>query len=139
MKFCSKCGNQIHDEAVICVHCGCSIESKPNKTDSNEYSKLIAFVNEAKTIRTLGIISIVLCLGIGIIFQIINLVKIKKYLQNKAFVFPELNLSDPADIRLYEEAKKKIESGNNLTTLGFSITIAVIGIGIAIGSLAPLL
>ena len=25
MKFCTKCGKQIHDEAVFCVHCGCSV------------------------------------------------------------------------------------------------------------------
>ena len=24
MKFCSRCGKEIHDDAVICVHCGCS-------------------------------------------------------------------------------------------------------------------
>ena len=24
MKFCSKCGKEIMDEAVICIHCGCS-------------------------------------------------------------------------------------------------------------------
>lgn len=23
MKYCTKCGQQIHDEAVICIHCGC--------------------------------------------------------------------------------------------------------------------
>ena len=25
MKFCSKCGKEIMDEAVVCVHCGCSV------------------------------------------------------------------------------------------------------------------
>lgn len=25
--FCSKCGKEINDEAVICVHCGCSVNS----------------------------------------------------------------------------------------------------------------
>ena len=25
MKFCSKCGKEVHDDAVICTHCGCSI------------------------------------------------------------------------------------------------------------------
>ena len=25
--FCSKCGKEIHDEAVVCVHCGCAIEN----------------------------------------------------------------------------------------------------------------
>ena len=27
MKFCSKCGKEIHDEAVVCVNCGCSVEN----------------------------------------------------------------------------------------------------------------
>ena len=25
MKFCSHCGKEIMDEAVICVHCGCYV------------------------------------------------------------------------------------------------------------------
>ena len=29
MKFCSKCGSQIQDEAVVCIHCGCSTETAP--------------------------------------------------------------------------------------------------------------
>ena len=24
MKYCSKCGQQIHDDATICIHCGCA-------------------------------------------------------------------------------------------------------------------
>lgn len=27
MKYCSKCGNQIMDDAVICVHCGCAVDA----------------------------------------------------------------------------------------------------------------
>ncbi len=26
--FCSKCGSEIHDEAIICVHCGCAVNGK---------------------------------------------------------------------------------------------------------------
>ncbi|MBO4954627.1 MAG: zinc-ribbon domain-containing protein [Clostridia bacterium] len=26
--FCQKCGNQIQDEAVVCIHCGCAVEPK---------------------------------------------------------------------------------------------------------------
>ncbi|MBQ7355696.1 MAG: hypothetical protein IJW62_09275 [Clostridia bacterium] len=25
MKFCQTCGAQIHDDAVICIHCGCAV------------------------------------------------------------------------------------------------------------------
>lgn len=31
MKFCSKCGNEIHDEAVICTKCGCSVAPTNNQ------------------------------------------------------------------------------------------------------------
>lgn len=27
MKYCRNCGSQIHDKAVICVNCGCAVES----------------------------------------------------------------------------------------------------------------
>ena len=28
MKFCQTCGSEIHDEAVICPNCGCSVANK---------------------------------------------------------------------------------------------------------------
>jgi hypothetical protein len=28
MAYCSKCGKEIHDEAVVCVHCGCKIKNE---------------------------------------------------------------------------------------------------------------
>lgn len=33
--FCRKCGQEIHDEAVICPHCGCSTGYNPNVNNSN--------------------------------------------------------------------------------------------------------
>ena len=27
MKFCSKCGKELHDDAVVCVGCGCSVSA----------------------------------------------------------------------------------------------------------------
>ncbi len=29
MKYCTKCGAQIHDEAVVCIHCGNSMSKPP--------------------------------------------------------------------------------------------------------------
>ena len=41
MKYCSKCGKEIHDEAVVCVHCGCSQgSSKPNDASSTGFAVL---------------------------------------------------------------------------------------------------
>jgi len=27
--YCGKCGKEIHDEAEICIHCGCRVKSAP--------------------------------------------------------------------------------------------------------------
>lgn len=29
MAYCPKCGEEVHDDAEICVHCGCRIKSAP--------------------------------------------------------------------------------------------------------------
>ena len=34
--FCKKCGKDVNDEAVICVHCGCSLEEKSLSVQNTE-------------------------------------------------------------------------------------------------------
>ena len=34
--FCKKCGKDVNDEAVICVHCGCSLEKKSLSVQNTE-------------------------------------------------------------------------------------------------------
>ena len=40
--FCTKCGKQISDEAVVCIHCGCAVANAnirrnvPEKVTSQE-------------------------------------------------------------------------------------------------------
>lgn len=40
--YCSKCGNQIHDEAEICVNCGCRIKEAP--VAGGDSNKIIRFL-----------------------------------------------------------------------------------------------
>ena len=47
MKFCSKCGHEMLDEAVICTNCGCAVENLVTKekkaksaSDSNKGAKM---------------------------------------------------------------------------------------------------
>ena len=52
MKYCSKCGNELHDEAVICPKCGCPVENTNSAAKAAQKAKvasasllnLIAFV-----------------------------------------------------------------------------------------------
>lgn len=34
MKFCQHCGKELHDEAVICTGCGCSVATEPAVDES---------------------------------------------------------------------------------------------------------
>ena len=33
--FCEKCGKEVNNEAVVCVHCGCSLKSTGDNTESS--------------------------------------------------------------------------------------------------------
>ena len=35
MKFCSHCGKEVNEDAVVCINCGCEISSKKGNTNSN--------------------------------------------------------------------------------------------------------
>ena len=39
--FCSKCGKEIHDEAVVCIHCGCEVvNTKAADVEAKEEDKV---------------------------------------------------------------------------------------------------
>lgn len=137
--FCKKCGKEIHDQAVVCVHCGCAVDGAQNpqcnhhtqeKVKSPDHSKLMEIERDAKSIYLFGILSLVLSMGIGLIFQIINFSKINSKYFNKAaksLVYPKLNLS-AADAATYETLKQKIKTGRMLTMIGLIITGVLIWI-----------
>lgn len=35
MKYCSNCGKELNDDAVVCVHCGCSVDGAPVTKTTN--------------------------------------------------------------------------------------------------------
>ena len=59
--FCPKCGNQIFDEAVICPHCGCQVQTAPLKQ------------NEANALGICAIIFSILGGWLGLVLSIIGL------------------------------------------------------------------
>ena len=36
MKYCTKCGKELVDEAVVCVHCGCAVAGSTVATNPND-------------------------------------------------------------------------------------------------------
>ena len=39
--FCSKCGKEINDEAVVCVHCGCATKNLKEENKQNDQPIII--------------------------------------------------------------------------------------------------
>lgn len=44
MKYCRNCGTQVDDNAVICIHCGCAIETNKTKNETSSTLKTVAKV-----------------------------------------------------------------------------------------------
>ena len=64
MKFCSKCGKELVDEAVICINCGCSVAS-PTASNTN------VAANDAPN-TGLGVLGFFIPI-VGLILYIVNM------------------------------------------------------------------
>ena len=120
--FCSKCGKEIMNEAVICPSCGCPTNNFTQNTNdcSNDYIAIQEFARKAKNIRTLGILAAIFCFGIGIIFSIII------WVQSKTIVAPEISTTNPKELVEFEIAKRYLKIGDILST------IPIIALGICL-------
>ncbi len=36
--FCKKCGKEINDDAVVCVHCGCAVNDKKPASNAQDFN-----------------------------------------------------------------------------------------------------
>ena len=57
MKYCSKCGNELFDEAVICPKCGCPTESP--KAQAKEKKQINANTLKGTLLIVAGILVII--------------------------------------------------------------------------------
>ena len=82
MKYCTKCGQQIHDEAVICVHCGCPVDSSSyRKNDQHLLEQLSQRANANGIIwLVIGIVQVISVIGVLMgVFNIIGGLYYMKY------------------------------------------------------------
>lgn len=108
--FCSKCGKEIADEAVICTNCGCATSNyhtpaankNANPVCSQDYIALKEFEEKANGVYVMSIIALALFLGIGIIFSIAT------WLKAKNIVMPKITTTNPNEIAMFEASKRKL-------------------------------
>lgn len=56
MKYCSNCGSEIDENAVICVKCGCAVQGKSTQIAPTEDTVSVGFVILSVLIPLFGII-----------------------------------------------------------------------------------
>ncbi len=68
MKFCSKCGKELMDEAVVCPNCGCAVEIGKDKAPEVSYDQA---VKGAFTTNIISAVVIVLGVILGFFVSIL--------------------------------------------------------------------
>ena len=106
--FCSKCGNEIADEAILCPKCGCPTANyqpitKSNCAYSQDYVALKEFEDKVKSIYVVSIIALCLLLGIGLIFSF------AVWIKAKAIRVPSITTQRPNEIAMFDSAKRKLK------------------------------
>lgn len=111
--FCSKCGKEIANEAVICPNCGCATANyhapttatTQNATYSKDYLAITEFEDRVRSLHIVSIFSLVLCLGIGIIFSFVVWAKAK------SLTIPVVTTNNANELAMLESAKRKLKNG----------------------------
>ena len=115
--FCSKCGKQIADEAIICPACGCAtanyhqafanhnVPSQNHRAYSQDYIALKEFEDKVNSLYTISIVAMVLFLGIGLIFSI------AVWFKAKDITIPTIATTNPNEIAMFESSKRKLKKG----------------------------
>ena len=117
--YCPKCGNQIHDEAVICVHCGC--ENKSMNRANGEYRRMIRFSKDALAINLISVFALVFIIPIvtvpiSLILLLVRSMLLRKYEDvdkqgNKFYLAPKFKLTDRNHLLEYKTALKRLDVG----------------------------
>ena len=89
MKYCTHCGNQVLDEAVLCPKCGCAFDTKKN-IENTEQQKPVDMKTSLGVVYILNAIFLPL---VGLIFGIILLCQSNKTQKFKTIAILTIVLS----------------------------------------------
>lgn len=133
--FCKNCGTDI-GESKFCPNCGASSSEviKVASGHSAYYHQICDYARDVNSFFVFGLLSLIFCMGIGLIFEIICIVKgwqMKKYqaLLNKDFALPDY----PDEWEMLKSAQAKAKTGAIMFSIGYSVTALLL---LILGSVA---
>lgn len=137
MKYCSKCGKEIMDEAVVCSGCGCTVENKKAAATNQTYEQAIQCSAACSAISVvllvLGVVTalfisvllgVVLCLVAEIVAVIPNTRVQKLFKRNNS------HITDKKALKAAEKAlRKELKQKNKAYAFASVVSvIALIGV-----------
>ena len=130
--FCSKCGKEIADEALICPQCGCATanynqpfatqnaQPENNSIYSQDYVVLKEFEEKVNSLYAISIIAAVLFLGIGIIFSF------AVWAKAKTISIPSITTTNPNEIAMFESLKRKLKKALTFAYMPWYVLIIIL-------------
>ncbi len=134
---CPDCGANISDQAPACPFCGRPmriVPAYPVQRDNgftSVYPQIRAFSDGVKSIYTLSILAFILSMGIGIIFALINIPKIKNLPQ-----IDSSQITSPVELAEYQAAERKLKTARILSSATLIIFGVLLFVGIIAGAIA---
>ena len=129
--FCSTCGKEIHDKAMICPNCGCATanfsayENKDTISVDTTSFQVSDFAKAVNTAYSFAMVGMGLCLfGIGLVFAIISRILIIK--QKNV----ELEPKGAFDIKVYQRAKLNLKKAELFVSLTITVSLGIIALSI---------
>ena len=121
MKYCSKCGNALMDEAVLCTKCGCLIESSASKA---VLEKSAQSATESNNDNTNAVISLIMGIA-SVIFAIIFICLLAEEYEGIAFFIGNWVLLSTI-IGMYLGLKAKLSNKSTMGMIGFILSSAIL-------------
>ena len=129
--FCQKCGKEINDSAAFCSQCGTAVlstsqldinhVSKSTNNHSEFYPILCERSHKITTYYVFSLISLITCMGVGLIFSIIAYVIGRKV---PPFTHADM-LTNPEEIHIYNNSERKFKTSGLLCLLGGGINLVM--------------
>ena len=128
--FCKNCGSDV-GENKFCANCGTAVaDTNPSIATPSGYSsyypQICEYERKATSIFVFGILSLVFCMGIGLIFEIVSIIISSKMKQFRPLLEKDLPITNPIEIDKLNNAKKKHKTGAILTRVAYGITITLL-------------
>ena len=91
MQFCTKCGNELADDAKICMNCGCAVAVQ--KSDSAAKANKISSKKKIILIIIAAVLTVALSIGVYYLVSYIRVINVVNDLAGEVFTYYESTIN----------------------------------------------